>query len=93
MQFNLRKFIFSLEFQANTNWNCKIDKSNGKKIQSGLDVLFNKIFVEDEYSNMVRPYGVDELTAISTELKLLQIDLVKKNFNFKLQSCSHLMLS
>ncbi len=54
----------------------KIGESTGKKVQSGLDFLFNKIFIEEEYSNMVRPYGANDLTAISTELKLLQIDLV-----------------
>jgi hypothetical protein len=43
---------------------------------TGLAKLFNKIFVQDEYNNMVRPYNFNKMTKVETELKLLQIDLV-----------------
>jgi hypothetical protein len=52
-----------------------------KKNLTGLTKLFNKIFVQDDYNNMVRPNNDNDITKIETELKLLQIDLVFK-FNF-----------
>lgn len=58
-------------------FSIKIDFINGKRT-SPLDRLFHKIFFEDEYSNMVRPIGVNKITHVKTELKLLQIDLVNK---------------
>lgn len=42
-----------------------------------LERLFHKVFVIEEYNNLVRPETQDGLTRVETELKLLQIDLVK----------------
>ncbi len=47
-----------------------------KKNLTGLTKLFNKIFIQDDYNNMVRPNNDNDITKIETELKLLQIDLV-----------------
>jgi hypothetical protein len=46
------------------------------KNTTGLERLFNHIFNIEDYVNIVRPTSADSLTHISTELKLLQIDLV-----------------
>ena len=53
--------------------------ANGKT-PTGLEKLFNHIFNTEDYVNIVRPTSADSLTHISTELKLLQIDLVIKFF-------------
>ena len=51
---------------------------NETKDTSPLNRLFHKIFVENEYSKLVRPIleSYNGITRIETELKLLNIDLV-----------------
>jgi hypothetical protein len=43
-----------------------------------LDKLFIKIFESEHYNRMLRPHDINGFTHVSTELKLLQIDLDEK---------------
>jgi len=49
---------------------------------SGMEKLFHQIFILDEYSSLVRPIDSNSITTVQTELKLLQVDLVKNFFSF-----------
>ncbi len=44
---------------------------------TGLEKLIKAIFYEKSYNELVRPVNNDGVTVVETELKLLQIDLVK----------------
>jgi hypothetical protein len=50
------------------------------KIKNPLNDLFQTIFVENDYSILVRPAlnSTNRITRVETELKLLQIDLDEK---------------
>jgi hypothetical protein len=59
----------------------KINFTNGAtKNKNPLNDLFQNIFVENEYSILVRPAlnSTNRITRVETELKLLQIDLDEK---------------
>jgi len=45
---------------------------------SSLERLFDRIFLNEDYNNLVRPEDMNGLTQVQTELKLLQIDLDEK---------------
>ena len=82
----LYKFLFEINlFLKLINKAMIVNAKNA----TGLERLFNHIFNIEDYVNIVRPTSADSLTHISTELKLLQIDLVI-NFNLKLKFfCSY----
>lgn len=49
-----------------------------RNISTGLEKLIDQIFTIDDYNSLVRPTDkLSGLTTVNTELKLLQIDLVK----------------
>ncbi len=48
------------------------------KNMSSLERLFDRIFLNEDYNNLVRPEDMNGLTQVQTELKLLQIDLDEK---------------
>ena len=71
------KFFLLILITINLNLVCnQIRAEIIKKNLTGLTKLFNKIFIQDDYNNMVRPNNDNDITKIETELKLLQIDLV-----------------
>ena len=48
------------------------------KNMSSLERLFDRIFLNEDSNNLVRPEDMNGLTQVQTELKLLQIDLDEK---------------
>ncbi len=46
--------------------------------RTSLEKLLNRIYVDDDYNNEVRPFNQGDQTKVETELKLLQIDLDEK---------------
>ena len=40
--------------------------------------MLNRIYVDGDYNNEVRPFNQGDQTKVETELKLLQIDLDEK---------------
>jgi hypothetical protein len=44
----------------------------------GLEKLIKNVFIDENYNSLVRPINEDDgITYIKTELKILQIDLVR----------------
>ena len=58
----------------------KKDLSNGVGYQ-GLEKLLDKVFDKERYNPLVRPMDDNKLTTVDIELKLHQIDLVRKMIN------------
>ena len=46
--------------------------------RTSLEKLLNRIYVDGDYNNEVRPFNQGDQTKVETELKLLQIDLDEK---------------
>ena len=66
-------FTYILKFNHDAFIKIKADCVN----QTGLENLFNSIFIERNYNPVVRPvHNESGLTIVNTELKILQLDLV-----------------
>ena len=59
---------------------CLINLNKSLKVPNPLNELFHNIFIENDYSTLVRPTvnATNRISRVETELKLLQIDLDEK---------------
>jgi hypothetical protein len=57
-----------------------INLNKSLKVPNPLNELFHNIFIENDYSTLVRPTvnATNRISRVETELKLLQIDLDEK---------------